>query len=215
MSRSFLGVVLLVPLSLYAMVLILPDFLKYLSYRIKNKGIQNKVGVGENEEPVLVLEYNNKRGLSKVKAAAMFGLFLCMFGLCIADNAAREDSRMAFFSLDKDQTYILYYWTWKFISLFLMVIFFLASIKGFNKRVLFFKDRVISENGLVGTRELALDNSIMLTKNKKYKVCWIYDRNGRSIRVFDKRFMNLESHQEKLLDEILCKIPEKKKNLFI
>jgi hypothetical protein len=215
MSRSFLGVVLLVPCLLIGLVQMLPDIFRYLRYRINNKGVQNKVGDGVNEEPVLVLEYNIGRGLLKFKTINMLAFFLLMFGLYIADNAAREDSRMAFFSLNKEQTYILYYWTWKFISLFGLVMVSLLSIKLFNKRVIFFRDRVISENSLLGKSELSLGNGVMLTKHKRYKIYWIYDQNGRSIRVFDFRFMNLKSHQEKLLDEILCKIPEKKKNLFI
>ena len=208
LSYSFIGVIL-IPLFLYLWMGILIDFFKYMRYRVTRKPERIQNSIAGNEKPILVLEYNNEARIKKAKIGLtvfVLGFVICFF---TAAHDARSDMHRVFLSFNEGQTYILYYWTWKFICSFGLLFFVLQSIKFFGKRVIFFKNYVVIENSITGKRGLPLDNNIR--RNKGPVVDWLYDpQRGINLPVFDKRFMILTPDQEKLLDEILNGIPLKK-----
>ena len=66
----------------------------------------------------------------------------------------------------------------------------------------------------MGRRELPLDESVKRNEYRGSK--WIYDeRKGINLQVYNKKFMELNHKQEKLLTEIMSRIPEKKKSFML
>lgn len=213
MSRSFF-MVMLIPLLLYVWVSILADFFKYLRYRLTDTGEQIKSNAEQNEPPILVLQFNRPL---KIWLAIMTFFPLLLFGFLKADYVARDDMNRLFFSLNKEQTYILYCWAWKFVCGGIFLWFGTGIINTFsNKKVSFFKNIVVIENALTGRRSLVLNNHVRCTKGANGIGYWLYNELSMKHLLIDRTMMKkLDSRQEKLLDEILSKIPEKKKTFYI
>lgn len=213
MNRTFF-LMFFIPAFLYIWVRILADFFKYLKYRLTVKREQISFDTQNNEPPVLVLEYDRPLWIY----IFIIIIFLVLFYAFFSDFLARAQSRTLFFSLNKEQTYILYYWTLKFIfGSFLLYWGILVIDNFFNKKVYFFKDIVIVENTLIGRKSMVLDHNVRFTKSIYGKLYWLY--NELSMKHFqiinDKLMKKIDSRQEKLLDEFLSKIPEKKKTFYI
>jgi hypothetical protein len=207
MCSSFTAVVF-TPIFLYVWLIIFRDFFRYLRHRGEEEQINSDVL--QNESPILVLEFHRPRKTWLSIIVLLEGCLLCFFA---ADMFARDDMHRLFFFMNKEQTYILYYWTWKFISMSFFVWVVLLTVNtACIKKVSFFKNIVIFENLLTGRKSLILDNNVRFTKNWG-DIYWLYNKlSMKHFKIFDRNYMNeLNPQQEKLFYEFLSKIPEKKK----
>jgi hypothetical protein len=86
-------------------------------------------------------------------------------------------------------------------------------IRSFTRKVIFYKNAVVVDNPIMGRRELPLDENVRRYEYwGMYK--YIYDeRKGINLQVYNKKFMELTHKQEKLLSEIMSRIPKKQKDL--
>ena len=144
-----------------------------MKYRITHKGKQDELLIGDDEQPVLVLEFNNISQIMLLRLSSVFIFAVCVFGFIAADYAARQDMNRAFFFLSKEQTYNLYFWMYKYTSLGLLLWIWLQGTDFFNKRVVFYRNAVVLENSIWGKRILKLGNNVKLSKQSK--VWWLYD----------------------------------------
>ena len=130
-----------------------------------------------------------------------------------AASGARNDSSELFFFFNERQTYLLYYCAWKFVSSFVFVWGgYIGIIIFSSKRVLFFKDHIISENRVTGLRKFDLNKNVRLAKFPSNYT--LYDpQTGSKITVFSKA-MIFDASQEQLVEEYVRKIPVKNKYFF-
>ena len=197
---------------IYAWALILAELFKYVKYRITHKGKQAEILIGDNEQPILVLEFNNISQIMLLRLGSVFLFTVFVFGFIAADYAARLDMNRTFFFLSKEQTYNLYFWMYKYSSLGLLIWIWLQGTHFFNKRVVFYRNAVVLENSIWGKRILKLGNNVKLSKQSK--VWWLYDSSmGIIIPAFNKKCMRLNHDQEKILKDIFVTIPVKNKLL--
>lgn len=214
MCLSFI-MVMLMPGAVFYMIKAAPGFLKYMKW-IKNKAKQDKFKIEEGEQPLLVLEYNTRLNCF-VAVLSMILLVGVLFNFHFASSWAREDATYggSFFSLSKEYTYILYCFAWNFDSVFLLMILSLVFINLFNKRVLFFKKGIITENGLTGSKNIPLSGHVWLVRSPSLRKYWLYDEiNEVKKMIFNRLYMRLDAHKAQLLNEFLSKIPEKKKTFY-
>ena len=197
----------------------LPTFLRYLIYKSTPEKLQSRPAVGVLEEPVLVLEYDeNAQALPFAMGIFLIPLSLCMF--IFADYMAYKftyvDNGSIFF-LTSEQTYVFYYVAWKFMSLVLLFCFCAALILSFNRKVIFYKNAVVVENSITGRRELPLDDDVRCNDSGSGgRSIWIYNqRKGINLQIYNQNCMDINLDQEKLLTEIISRIPEKTKIFMI
>ena len=215
LTRSFGLVIIMMGLLFIFFFRMLPDLFKIITYKIKNRGEPNDNSIGENEQPVLELEFDSDKLFTRRVGAIIF-LLLLIFGFFTASSGARHDLHSLFPFLNEKQTYILYYCAWKFDSFFMLVWLGPFGIIGsFNKRVLFFKKYVILDNRLTGLKKFTLNSNVRLSKTSSY--CYIlYDQQtGAKTLVLYRKTMKFDDEQEKLLEEYLRKIPVKKRYFYI
>ena len=199
---------------LFMWATILVNFLRRLVYRIAHR--RDKLPVLRDEQPILVLEYDNSDAM--VVRGMLLGIFLlmCLFGFLSADSLARKDLYSSFLFLNREHTYVLYYWAWKFAFMACLLWLGLWTVNLFNKKTFFFNDFVVVENALRGKKTMLLDNNVRLTKSTNKVLYWLYnDLSKEHYQIVYKKFMLLDPQQEKLLDEVLSKIPEKKKTFYL
>ena len=209
MSASLI-ILILMPMFVFLLISSLPDFFKYLFYKISS--LWKKTIIGETEQPILILEYKQmfRRGQVFLLLAAVY-----MFFYAARSTAAQDAMYRPFFSLSKAQSYVLYYWAMKIDSFVVLIWLGLRSIKFYNKRVLFFKSTVILENDIYGSKKFILNDHVWLVKSYKQIVFWLYDdQKGMKIEIFDSRNMILDSQLKKSLDDYLNRIPEKNKKVY-
>ena len=218
MNNSF-NATMLIPLTLFPPTLlmsatILATSFRYLIYKLTSEKQKNRPVKGVEEQPVLILECNENSQMLSCWIPLMFLIPLMLWCFFSADRVAKMDMHKTFFSLNSEQTYILSYLMCKFQSLFALLIFCIQLIKSFTKKVIFYNNAVVVENSIMGRRELPLDESVKRNEYRGSK--WIYDeRKGINLQVYNKKFMELTHKQEKLLTEIISRIPEKKKSFML
>ena len=213
LTRSFGLVVLMVVLLVVFFYRMLPDLLKIIRYKIKNKKAHKDFFAHSIEQPILELEYDSGK-FFKGWILSILWLSLMAFGFFTAASGARHDSSELFFFLNERQTYLLYYCAWKFDSLFMFVWFGLYGIIAFSsKRVLFFKDYMISENRVTGLQKFDLNKNVRLVKNSGSYM--LYDQQtGSKIAALDRKNMTFDASQEKSVEEYVRKIPVIKRYFF-
>jgi len=215
MTRSFLFVMLM-PLALFWWVKISANFLRHIRYRMMHMTEQDNLVFGQNEQPTLILEYDNTPMIIFLKIFPIILCLMCLFAWFTADKAVHRDMHYMFFSLNPEHTYILYYWAWKFQIITALLIFGWMVFKSFNKRVYFFNNAVVLENALIGKNALVLDDNVRITKHPSGNGYWLYNElSMKYIQIVNKKLMKLDAQQEKLLKDFLSKIPEKKKTFYI
>ncbi len=196
------------------LVAFIGSLFKYIRYKVVNRNKAKTSAVNAEGPPILILEYNNKDEKDKQMMISFIIIMLCLFGLFAADWIARKDMNWTSFSLSKEQTHILYYWTWTFTSILglLFVSIVLISLR-VNKRVVFYKNMIVLENSVFGKKVLVLDSGTVWKSGAGAlaKAARIYDsKAGFFSTIFVRNsFMKLSPDQDKLLDEILTKIPKK------
>lgn len=106
---------------------------------------------------------------------------------------------------------------WKFQSLVALFCFCAVLILSFNKKVIFYKNAVIVENSITGRRELPLDDNVRCNDlGTGGRSIWIYnERKGINLQVYSQNYMDITLEQEKLLNEIISRIPEKKRRFSV
>lgn len=208
------GLVLFIPVLLFLLGRkILPDILKKVEYLFKHRDKGKELDINKNETPILILEYNGQ-DLFALKCAVITA-FVTVLAIFFAASIIARDDKHPFIFLNKEQSYILYYWAWKFATLFLLIWFGNSSITLFNKYFLFFKDGIIVQNSLTGTKSFAINNNVYLVKSPNQDAYWLYDNlKEAKLQIFNRSFMILDSQQEKLLAEFIANIPEKKKTFY-
>ncbi|MGA9112038.1 MAG: hypothetical protein ACLPSL_02865 [Smithella sp.] len=212
--RSFV-MVIITPLVLYMWVKMLIELFIFLKYQRTGHQEQIRYNIEPNEPPILVINLNKPP--LKIRLSSIIMITACVGVFFLADLAARDDLYTLFFSLNKEQTYILYYWAWKFNTLSFLIIVIIVSLRIiFNKKISFFKNIVIIENSLLGEKSLVLDDNARCSRAST-GVIWLYNElSMRHIVIMNRRIReNLAPWQQKLLDEFLSKIPEKKKEFFL
>ena len=139
MNNSF-NATMLLPLTLLMSATILATFLRYFIYKLVPEELQRRPAIGVDEQPVLALECNENLQMLSCWIPLMFliPLVLCIF--VSADRMAKMDMHKTFFSLNSEQTYVLYYLMWKFQSLVALLIFCIQFIKSFTKKVIFYNN---------------------------------------------------------------------------
>jgi hypothetical protein len=211
MTRSFALLTIITPGLIIMWTFIFVDVFRYARYRMNHKGEQAESIIGVNEEPLLVLEFNNKAQKRLLGMIHTVFLALLLFVFFNADDAARSDTYSLFFFLNKDETYTLYFWTWKFAALAIILFQGLVAIHFFSKRVLFYKKAVVLENSVRGKRVLALNNNVRRYSRPVNEL--LYDSTkGINIPIF-KKFIKPNFDQEKILADILSNIPQKRKSI--
>jgi hypothetical protein len=213
MTNSFI-ITMLLPLTTYMLASNLATLLRFFIYKLTLEEQQSKPAIGVDEQPVLVLECDgNSQVLPLV--VAMFLVLLSLSIFLFVDG--KMDMQRAFFFLTSEQTYILYYLVWKFQSLVCLFCFCAVSIQSLTRKVIFYKNAVVVENSIMGRGELPLDDNVKRNDaGSKGRGWWIYDeRKGINLKVYSKTFMELTHEQEKLLTEIMSRIPEKKKRFML
>ncbi|MGD0280147.1 MAG: hypothetical protein ABSC11_12675 [Smithella sp.] len=212
--RSF-GMVIMIPLVLYMWMNVLVNLFISLKYQRTGDQEQLRYNIEPYEPPIL--EINFDKPPLKIWLASIIMITLCAACFFLADLAARDDLYKLFFSLNKEQTYILYYWAWKFNSLSLLIICINVGLRiFFNKKISFFKNIVILENSLLGKKSLVLDDNVRCSRAST-GVIWLYNElSMRHIVIMNRRIKeDLAPWQQKLLDDFLSKIPDQKKEFFL
>jgi hypothetical protein len=211
------GITMLFPFTLLMSVNMLANFLRYLMYRLTPEKQKSKPAIGVDEQPVLILEYNNTLQPVIVWIATIVCIAVSLYIFFFADHVVRQEieRHRTFFSLNSEQSYILYYLAWKFQGLFVAFIMCVQFIRSFTRKVIFYKNAVVVDNSIMGKRELSLDENV-----RRYEYWGIYkyiydERKGINLQVYNKKFMEMTHKQEKLLTEIMSRIPKKTKRFML
>ena len=213
-NSSFL-LVFFIPVLLFIFIKkLLPEIRKNIKYRIKKSNEQTGSNIEKNETQLLTLEYNGQN-LFALRCGAIVALgtaLIAFFGTAIA---AREDMYRTFFFLNRVQTYILYYWTWKFFCLFMFIWGASMFAVVFNKKLVFFRNRIIAQNSLTGTKEFFISKDVWLVKSPRQDAYWLYNElQGTKIQILNRDLMKLDPQQETRLAEFISRIPEKEKTFW-
>jgi len=212
--QSF-GMVILIPFILFMWVNVLTNLFIRLKYRLAGHHEQIKYNNEQNETPILVIKFNKQPLKMWLLGILLITLSLACF-FCAGIIAHDQQNRL-FFSLNEEETYILYYWTWKFNSISLFMLLMTASCRIlFTKKISISNNSVIIQNALLGKKSFTLDDNVRCSKALNGLV-WLYNElSMKYIIISNKRIRkNLDARQEKLLDEFINKIPEKKKSFYI
>ncbi len=208
-----LVLVLSMPIFLHGSIRALALLFKHMRYRIKHIGEENGFSIGQGESPLLVLEYNKSQLL---KGQCLLIAFLALFlgSFFSAASGARGDMYRHFFFLTAGQSYILYYWAWKIDSSVAVISLVYLLFKSFYGKVLFFKNGIIRKN-YFWSRRFGLNNNVWLVKNANHNAYCLYDSaKEMKISIFSRKLMILDDQKERLLNDFLSKVPEKKKKFI-
>jgi hypothetical protein len=203
------------PITIIILASNLAPFLRYLIYKLTSEKQITIPVIGVAEQPVLVLEYD-KNAQALPFGLGLFLITLSLFLFFFADHIAYWFTYVrhgSIFFLTNEQTYVFYYVALKFMSLVALFCFCAALILTFNRKVIFYKNAVVVENSITGGRELPLDDNVRCNDaGSGGRGIWIYDeRKGINLKVYSQNYMDITLEQEKLLTEIISKIPEKTK----
>jgi hypothetical protein len=208
--NSFLGVITLLFISTYYIV----GVFKYIRYKVANRNNTNTSAVNAEGPPLLILDYNNENKIGIMGMLSLLASVLCIFSFFAADWISRSDMYLPFFSLSNEQTYILYYWTWKFVGMFgfLVVGIALMMIRA-SKSCSFYKNMIILDKGVFGKKVLPLDSETIWKPGvgRGRKVARISNSKAGFLSTIavSSDCMELSYDQNKVLNEILSKIPQK------
>ena len=213
MSSFFLAFFIPVLLIIFITKLF-PDIRKNIKYRIKKNSEQTGSNIEKDVNQLLTLECNGQNVFA-FRSCAIVGLGVILIAFFWAPMAAREDMYRTFFFLNRAQSYILYYWTWKVGSLFLFIYGSFMFSVAFNKKLVFFRNRIIVQNSLTGTKGFFIGKDVWLIKSPRGNAYWLYNElQGTKIQILNRNFMKLDPRQEARLAEFISRIPEKKKTFW-
>ena len=207
------------PLTIIILASNLATLFRYLMYKLIPEEKKTKAVISADDQPVLVLEFN-KTSLFISWLLVMPFIALSVHAFFFADHIAYKSTYVndrSIFFLTREQTYVFYYVAWKFISLVVLFCFCAVSIITLNRKVIFYNNAVVVENLITGRRELQLDENVKRNDaGSGGRGIWIYDeRKGINLKVYSKTCMELTRKQEKLLTEIMSRIPKKTKIFMI
>ena len=85
----------------------------------------------------------------------------------------------------------------------------------FNKKLVFFRNRIIAQNSLTGTNEFFISKDVWLVKSPRQDAYWLYNElQGTKIQILNRDLMKLDPQQETRLAEFISRIPEKEKTFW-
>lgn len=179
--RSFIIVIV----TFHSLTALIVSLVKYIRYKVQNRNRANTSAVNAEAPPILILECNNENEIGLIGMICFGCAVMCVFSFFAADWMARKDIA-TFLFLSEEQIYTLYYWNAKLVGVLGSLLIGTALIQlRIRKRVVFYKNMIILENGLFGKKVLVVDSDLAWKEgvNKKavskgHEAARIYNRKA-------------------------------------